>query len=62
MKLEKIVKFNWRDVYRFPAALFLSLLIRRNYSLRRKKLLPDQWYWADKQICNWGYTMKDESL
>lgn len=57
--LTKILKWNWnwRDIYRLPCAMVLCPLILRNYSLRKKGLLPDEWYWADKILLKWGYAM-----
>lgn len=37
--------------------LLLKPLIRRNYKLRAAGVLPDQWYWADKLACKWGYSV-----
>ena len=55
MQFTKFGKWNWRDIYRLPIALSLYPLVLRNYSLREKKLLPDEWYWADEKIYLWGY-------
>lgn len=55
--LSKFGRWNWRDFYRLPAALFLGVLVRRNYSLRQIGLLPDEWYWADEKLLSWGYVV-----
>jgi hypothetical protein len=57
MMLSKFGKWNWRDVYRLPVALFLGLLVLRNYSLRQQGILSDEWYWADEKLLTWGYTV-----
>lgn len=56
--LKKFGKWNWRDLYRLPASLFLGLLVLRNYELRERGILPDEWYWADEIILSWGYVVK----
>jgi hypothetical protein len=35
-------------------AAFLRPLIVRNYRLRAKGALPDEWYWADRLAFSWG--------
>jgi hypothetical protein len=55
--LNKISNWSLKDIYRLPIAIVLSLLIMRNYSLRKKGLLPDKWYWADSVILKWGYVV-----
>ena len=55
--LNKINNWNIRDIYRLPIAIVLSFFVMRNYSLRKKGLLHDEWYWADRIILNWGYVV-----
>ncbi len=33
----------------------LRPLIVVNYRLRRMRLLPDEWFWADKLAISWGF-------
>ena len=33
---------------------WLSLLVMRNYWLRSLGLLPDEWYWADRDLMDRG--------
>jgi len=35
--------------------LVLAPLIRRNLRLRAAGRLPDEWYWADRIACRWGF-------
>ena len=35
--------------------LVLNPLISRNYKLREKGLLPDEWYWADKLATKYNF-------
>ena len=35
---------------RLIPTLLLKILTRRNYRLRAKGKLPDEWYWADKEL------------
>lgn len=35
--------------------LFLKYLIKDNYKLRKKGILPDEWHWADKLSSNYGF-------
>lgn len=44
---------NWLRAVIFYAVL--RPLIVRNYKLRKQKVLPDQWYWADYLAASWGY-------
>ena len=41
--------------------LILKPLIKRNYTLRAKGLLPDEWYWADTIAYRWGHTIPARS-
>jgi hypothetical protein len=34
--------------------LILRPLVRRNYRLRNDGILPDEWYWADILLMEWG--------
>jgi len=38
-----------------PYWLILRPLIIRNYNARERGELPDEWYWADRLACNWGW-------
>lgn len=38
--------------------LILKPLIKRNYKLRAKGILPDEWYWADLLAVEHGYYVK----
>lgn len=55
--LKKFGKWNIRDIYRLPVAIVLWLLTLRNYALRKDGLAPDEWYWADAMMWNWGYAI-----
>lgn len=33
--------------------LLMQKLIIKNYNLREKGLLPDEWYWVDKLYAQW---------
>jgi len=55
--LNKISNWTLKDIYRLPIAIILSFFVMRNYSLRKKGLLPDEWYWADSIILKWGYVV-----
>ena len=59
--LSRFGKCNWRDLYRLPVAFFLALLVLRNYSLRERCLLPDEWYWADELLLSWGYAVSSNA-
>lgn len=59
--LHKFRKWNWRDLYRLPPALFLWILVLRNYSMRQRGLLPDEWYWADEKLLSWGYAVSSNA-
>lgn len=48
----KIDGMKWLVFY-----TILRPLIKRNYALRAKGLLPDEWYWADSLALGWGYTV-----
>jgi hypothetical protein len=58
IKLQKIDRFVWPDIYRLPVAILLSILVARNYQLREQGKLPDEWYWADAQLLSWGYFVR----
>ncbi len=38
----------------YLASPILLLLCRHNIKLRNAGLLPDEWYWADKLLCDNG--------
>lgn len=61
MMLSKFGDWIWRDIYRLPIALFLWPLVIRNYSLRARHILPDEWYWADERLFKWGYALRSFS-
>ena len=42
------------------AKLILYPLVYRNYKLRQLKQLPDEWYWADIKLTQWGYLDRDK--
>ena len=33
----------------------LTKLVRMNYKLRERGILPDKWYWADRMLYHTGY-------
>jgi hypothetical protein len=51
----KYKPFTLKDIYRFPVVVFLWVLVLNNYRKRAKGLLPDEWYWADKKLIDYGY-------
>jgi len=40
-----------------PLALILWPMVARNYALRTKGRLPDEWYWADKLMLKMGWVV-----
>ena len=38
--------------------LFLAPLTKCNYLLREYHILPDKWFWADKLMYSWGYSIR----
>lgn len=55
--VEKYGPWTWRDVYRYPVALVLSVFVCRNYYLRARGRVPDRWCWADHRMWKLGYTL-----
>ena len=41
------------------AKLILYPLTYRNYRLREKGKLPDEWYWADILLTKWGFIKRN---
>jgi len=39
----------------YPARIVLTPLIWWDHYLRRRKLKPDEWYWADKWLTQRGH-------
>lgn len=35
--------------------LYLKPMIKDNYAKRAAHELPDEWFWADRLACDWGY-------
>lgn len=55
-RLTKYRKWDWRDVYRLPVAtLILWDLCQEDLRLRAAGLRPDEWFWADVLLLEWGY-------
>ena len=42
-------------IKRWVAILILIPLIQHNYLQRRRGIKPDEWYWADRVLLEWGY-------
>jgi len=40
--------------------LILKWLIARNYILREKGILPDEWHWADELAVDHGYYLNPD--
>lgn len=57
--VSKFGPWNWRDGYRYPVAGVLGVLVARNYYLRARGRAPDTWYWADRVMWAWGYTLSE---
>lgn len=43
------------------AKLILYPLVYRNQRLRAAAKLPDEWYWADLKLLEWGFIDRKES-
>ena len=53
----KPIRLTLRTVIAAPVAALLWPLVARNYRLRRRGLLPDKWYWADRLMFDMGWVV-----
>ena len=59
--LKKFGRWTFKDIIYLPIVFILWPLVSRNYYLREKHIIPDEWYWADIILFNCGYAVLSKS-